>query len=380
MKIVHLADLHLGYRTYNKLSPEGLNVREKDIIKAFNEALENIAEINPDLILMAGDIFHKPRPSNSSILLTIKLLQKFRQKCQSPIIMIAGNHEAAKSLESGSVLKIFETVIPKVKVIDTNIEAITLDNINASVLCIPHGAMATLEKVDLRPDKHYKHNILMVHGTYENCPELAGYGNGSLIKKTDIAQAEWDYIAFGHYHTFTELAPNTYYSGAIERTTTNIWQEANDKKGFIEFDLDKKECKFHSLSSPRKVVDIKRLNAKDMPIEQINQKIIEEVEKIPDLENCIVRMNIENIDNVALRGLDYKKIREWKKKAVHFRLNIIKKELFKDSDEKNQDVQKKKGVYEYLDEELSEFELSHGLDKDQFRKMALTYLEAELVK
>ena len=61
---------------------------------------------------------------------------------------------------------------------------------------------------------------------------------------------------------FTQLAPNTFYSGAIERTTTNIWQEADDKKGFIEFDLDKKECKFHSLSSPRKVIDLKKLMQK----------------------------------------------------------------------------------------------------------------------
>ena len=52
----------------------------------------------------------------------------------------------------------------------------------------------------------------------------------------------------------------------------------------------------------------------------MNQKIIEEMEKIHDLENCIVRMNIENIDLVGLRGLNYAKIREWKKKAVHFRL------------------------------------------------------------
>ena len=301
--------------------------------------------------------------------------------------MIAGNHESSKSLESGSVLRIFETVIPKVRVIDTDIEAITLDNIDTSVLCVPHGAMAKMEHVALIPDNSYKYNVLMMHGTYETCPEIAGYGNGSLIKKTDISQTKsdisytkFDYIAFGHYHSFTELELNMYYSGAIERTTTNIWQESNDKKGFIEFDIDKKECKFHSLSNPRRVIDLKKLDAKDLTVDEINLKMIENMEKIPDLENCIIRMSIENIDPVTIRGLDYQKIREWKKKAVHFRLNIIKKEFSKDLDGKDQEMQNKKGIYEYLEEELAQFELNAELDREQFGKMAVNYLEGELVK
>ena len=66
------------------------------------EALEKISKINPDLIVMAGDIFHKPRPSNFTIYATIKLLQKFRQNCNSPIIMISGNHETVKGKLKGA--------------------------------------------------------------------------------------------------------------------------------------------------------------------------------------------------------------------------------------------------------------------------------------
>lgn len=374
MKLVHLADLHLGYRAYNRLSPEGLNVREKDILKAFKEALDKISELNPDLIVMAGDIFHKPRPSNSTIYITIKLLQTFRQKCNAPIVMISGNHEAVKSSESGSVLSIFESVIPNVKVINDNIQEVTIDNINTSLLCVPHGGLSDIERSDLTPNKDYKYNVMMIHGTYENCPELAGYGNGALIKGSDINEANWDYIAFGHYHTFTELAPNAYYSGAIERTTTNIWQEANEKKGFILYDLEKKECKHIGLNSPRKVVDIKRISAKELTAAEINQKIDEEISKISDLENAIVRMTIENVDPVAMREIDYKKIRELKKTAVHFRLNIIKRDFTSEKDENDQPIHKTKGLLEYLDEELQVFELSQGIDKSKFSKLAKDYL------
>lgn len=381
MKIVHLADLHLGYRAYNKLDEKGVNIREKDVMRAFQESLEKIALINPDLVVMAGDIFHKPRPSNFSIWATIKLLQKFRQSCDAPVIMISGNHEAVKSTESGSVLNIFESVISKVKVVNDVIQTISVEHLNTSVLCIPHGGLANFEKTDLRPDKNYKYNIMVIHGTYENCPEIAGYGNATLIKGKEIHGTEWDYIAFGHYHSFRELAPNTYYSGALERTTTNIWQEAKEQKGFIEFDLDNKICTFHPLQSPRIVIDTKRINAENMTAEEINLKITEEVEKIKELDNSIVRVTVVNIDSVAAGSIDYKKIREYKKTAVHFRFNPVKKDsILKLIDSKGEIIEKKKGISEFLDEELEKFELAQGLNKEKFTQLAKDYLEARLVK
>jgi DNA repair exonuclease SbcCD nuclease subunit len=295
--------------------------------------------------------------------------------------MISGNHEAVKSTESGSILNIFETVIPKVKVVNDVIQEIPIDSLNTSILCVPHGGLATLEETDLRPNKDYKYNIMVIHGTYENCPEIAGYGHGAVIKEKDITGTEWDYVAFGHYHKYTELAPNAYYSGAIERTTSNIWQEANDKKGFIEFDLDKKECKFHSLKSPRTVIDIKRIDAQDITAEEINQKIDDEIAKITDLENSIVRITLENIDTVAMKNLDYKKIRELKKKTIHFRLNLIKKDsVINDVKSNGEVIQKKKGIHEYLEEELVLFELSQSLDRNKFSDLARKYLEPEMAK
>ena len=53
MKIVHISDLHIGYKAYNKLEKIGLNVREIDILSAFQEALEKIAIIIPELVIIA---------------------------------------------------------------------------------------------------------------------------------------------------------------------------------------------------------------------------------------------------------------------------------------------------------------------------------------
>jgi len=376
MKIVHLADLHLGYRAYNKLSPEGLNIREKDVVKTFKEALDKVSELKPDLVLMAGDIFHKPRPSNSTIYLTIKLLHNFRKSCNAPVVLISGNHESAKSLESGSILKLLETTIPNVKVVDGQIEQVVFDNLNASILCIPHNALFQLNKTTLIPDKNYKYNILSMHCSYDSvkCPELSKHGSEELIDSDKINGKEWDYVALGHYHKFTELEENIYYSGAIERTSSNVWQEAKDPKGFIEYNLKSKEIKFHKLQTPRQVVDIKRINSESLNAEEINLKIDEEVSKIKDFENSIIRITLENIDPLAIRNLDYKKIREYRKKAIHFMINFIKKDQNLTFDKEGNTVEKRKNLNESLEEELKVFELAQGLSQEKFNKLAQDYL------
>ena len=42
MRLVHLADLHLGYRQYQRLTPQGINQREADVATAFKRAVDKV--------------------------------------------------------------------------------------------------------------------------------------------------------------------------------------------------------------------------------------------------------------------------------------------------------------------------------------------------
>ncbi len=374
MKLVHLADLHLGYRAYNRLTSKGLNIRERDVIKAFKESLDRVSAINPDIIIMAGDIFHRPRPGNTSIYLCIKFLLDFRKVCSAPVVMISGNHEASKSLENENILKVIEATVPGVKVIDRQIEQFVLQERSISILGVPYNALCGFEKTSLLPDNNYKYNILTIHGSYESikCPELDTYGQASLLNAENINQAKWDYVALGHYHKYTKLAENTFYSGAIERTSSNIWQEAQEPKGFIEYNLETGEQVFHSLESPRKVVDVKRIDVNNLTAEEINLKIGQEVSKIADIEDSIIRLTLENIDNNAIRNLDYAKLRSYRKKALHFRLNLIKKSPALQTRESS--LKEGKDLFEFFEDDLKNFELAAGLNKEKFDELARNYL------
>lgn len=377
MKIVHISDLHIGYKAYNRLEKNGFNVREMDVLSAFQETLEKTARINPDLIIIAGDVFHKPRPSNFSLFVSIKFLQKFRTVCNSPIIIIGGNHELTKSTESGSALNFFEAIIPNTRVIEKDIKEILYENYNTNVVCVPYGAFSNIDKNTLKPNKDFKYNILTLHGSYNSkkCPEISKNEHTALIEEDNINGSEWNYVALGHYHKYTELEKNIYYSGAIERTSSNVWQEAKDPKGFIEYNLETRELKFHELQTPRRVFDVKKIDANLMTAEEINGRIDEEVAKIKDFENSIVRITLENIDPLAIRNLDYKKIREYRKKAVHFMINFIKKDVNLTFDKEGNPVEKRKNLQDSLEEELMVFELAQGLNRDRFNELAKNYLK-----
>ena len=69
MRLVHLSDLHLGYRQFQRQTAAGINQREADVASVFRAAIDKIIDVKPDLVLMAGDVFHNVRPSNPAILL-----------------------------------------------------------------------------------------------------------------------------------------------------------------------------------------------------------------------------------------------------------------------------------------------------------------------
>src|SRR6059036_2714425 len=111
MKLAHLADLHLGFRQYDRQTPRGGNQREADVAEAFRRAVDDLLEQRPDLILFAGDVFHSVRPTNPAILFLFQQLHRLRVALpETPIVLIAGNHDTPRSVETGTILKLYEAL------------------------------------------------------------------------------------------------------------------------------------------------------------------------------------------------------------------------------------------------------------------------------
>lgn len=334
MKIAHLADLHLGFRAYHRVTPRGVNVREADVSDAFRRAVARTIELRPDLVLIAGDVFHTVRPSNTSIADAFRQLSVLTDGLPGvPVVMIAGNHDSPRSSDTGNILALFRE-IPGVTVVADESRRVHLPEIETAVLCLPHNSLAVEGEppVAMQPDPSARHNLLMLHGTVggsaaeQKMRYVTEYG-GAVVEDTDIGPARWDYVALGHYHIATDLAPNMWYAGGIERTSTNIWMETESPKGFVEYDTERRRARFHPLET-RPVVDLERVSARGLAAAETDELIRSAVEGIPGgIAGKIVRLVVTDIPRHLVRELNHRRIRDWKAEALHFHLDARPPEI-----------------------------------------------------
>ena len=332
MRVAHLADLHLGYRAYHRVTARGINMREADVSGAFREAVERVITLQPDLVLIAGDVFHTVRPSNTAIASAFRQFSTLAAALpDTSVVVIAGNHDSPRSADTGNILSLFRE-IPGVEVVAEEARSVRLEAIETSILCLPHNALAIEAPTALEPDPAATHNVLMLHGTVggsvaeQKLRYVSEYG-GAIVDDTEIGPGRWDYVALGHYHIVTELARNMWYAGGVERTSTNIWMEADGDKGFLLYDTEQHRATFHPVTT-RDVVDLPRFSARGMTAAEADAAIREAVEGIPGgIAGKIVRQVVTDLPRHLLRELDHRRIRDWKAEALHFHLDARPEEI-----------------------------------------------------
>jgi DNA repair exonuclease SbcCD nuclease subunit len=322
MLIAHLADLHLGYRAYHRLAPGGINMRERDVARAFREAVDKLIQIKPALIVVAGDVFHAVRPSNSAIADAFRQFSRLSEELPATrIVMVAGDHDTPRSVETGSILKLFQE-IERCTVMDQQAREMTFADLDLTVLGVPHAALLEEPRVLMRPLHPSGTNVLVVHGAHnqETLQTLHDY-NGALIDTGELYAEEWDYVALGHYHIATEIRPNVWYAGAIERTSNNVWREEEDK-GFLTFDTETRTAVQHKLST-REVVSLKPIfDADQHTADGLNAEIRKRIESVRGgIKDKIVRLVIQDIPRELMRELDHRFLRDCKALALHFHLD-----------------------------------------------------------
>ncbi|GIW51769.1 MAG: hypothetical protein KatS3mg081_1124 [Gemmatimonadales bacterium] len=334
MKLAHLADLHLGFRQFHRQTPEGINQREADVALAFRRALQDVVACRPDLIVIAGDLFHSVRPPNGAILEAFVQLSRLRAALPDcPILIIAGNHDTPRSVEAGSILKLFEE-ISGVVVATREIRWVSLERLDASVALVPHAALAGGVRPELVPAGGSGRQILVAHG------EIAGvlpgdrssleYG-GVVLEPKDLHLDRWTYVALGHYHVAHRVAPNAWYSGSLEYVSPNPWGELRDEaregragKGWLLVALeDAVRVEFRPVPLARRLIDLEPIDGKGREAEEISLLIRQRVERVPGgIAGQVVRQVVYNVPRLVARELDHAMIREYKSAALHYHLDV----------------------------------------------------------
>lgn len=265
MRLFHISDLHIGIRLYN------YDLRE-DQEFVFRQFIENVKKYQPDVIIIAGDIYDRPVPSVEAVQMFDHFMEGLYGACnEAEILIISGNHDSAQRLDYFSWLLSHQRVhvagLPPRRP-DEHISKVTINDTYGAVnfYLLPYSKPSVIRGVfEGEPDKTYTYqealhrilareeidenerNVLVSHQFYlplgkkaedveRMDSEIVTVGNIDVVG-SDVLQP-FDYAALGHIHKPMVAGENRFrYCGAPLAYSVS---EANQEKGFLMVDLGEK--------------------------------------------------------------------------------------------------------------------------------------------
>ena len=233
MLMSHISDLHLGYSQF------GLEEREEDVYQAFHEAIDVSIKERVRLVILAGDLFHNPRPCGKAIITLGNILKKLKEK-QISVVFVLGEHDISR-LRDVPFVHIYSNLGLARKLRCD--EPFKIEN------CILFGAdkerrssidslIEKMRHAEQLAKQHDGNKVLVLHQGLAEFNKFAGELNSADLP------AEFDYYALGHYHDHLEkrfdfLGGPLAYPGSIDLTPSEGIKEAD--KGFIITDMSGEE-------------------------------------------------------------------------------------------------------------------------------------------
>lgn len=383
MKLAHLADLHLGFRQFDRQTPRGGNQRETDVAEAFRRAVDDLLEQRPDLIVLAGDIFHSVRPTNPAILFFFQQMQRLRTGLpDSPVVVVAGDHDTPRSLETGTILRLYEALGVEIAV--DKPRRIVFPKLDCAVLAVPHQALAQAERPALRPEAGAALNVLVTHGEWPGLGEERGtkdYG-GALLGRDEIAPAQWDYVALGHYHVAHQVEPNVWYAGSLDYLSPNPWGQLQDErergragKGYLMVHLPGARVEPRPIAPPRRFMELPPIEGAGRTAKELDDEIARVIGVAkPSIDDQVVRLVIWNVTRATARDLDHAALRGYKARALNFQLDVRRPEEHRVPGLGS--PQRRQPLPDTVREFLGRRPLDAELDRPTFVRLGVEYVEA----
>lgn len=306
MLISHISDLHLGYAQF------GLEEREEDVYQAFHEAIDVSIKEGVSLVILAGDLFHNPRPCGKAIITLGNALKKLKEK-QIPAAFVLGEHDISR-LRDVPFAYIYSNLglAKKLRhdepfVVDGcavfGVDKERRSNIDSLIEKMRHAEQAA--------KRHSGKKVLVLHQGLADFNKFAGE-----LNSTDLP-AGFNYYALGHYHDHLEkrfgyLGGPLAYPGSIDLTPSEGIKETD--KGFIITDMSGEEPSTQWVRLSGRLQFSARINYKDIGNEV--EKIIEKAKAVGG-KKPVARIEVAGSD------IDSKVIAERLKRLNDFCLHYV---------------------------------------------------------
>ena len=268
VKFLHTADWHIG----RKLQGLDLLVDQEFV---FENLITEIKNINPDFLIIAGDLYDRSVPSKEATRLLQELLVKINIECNTPIFAISGNHDSRERLAIGeawfSKHKFYlhtrlEQAFDKLSYEDADIYLLPYFEPFEAREYFEDPTLTTHNAATKRViDEIYKNldtnktNILVAHTFVSGGLEIDSEREISVGTVENVAVEvfdKFDYVALGHLHNPNAIKETRLkYSGS---PMVYSFSEASQTKGIRLIEVTKENYSedFIPLKQKRKLHNI----------------------------------------------------------------------------------------------------------------------------
>ena len=199
MKVIHIADLHLGRKSAD--DPLGA-VR----LQALRRAVESAVRLTADAILVAGDVFDSPQMDPSVVRMAARAFDSALDTGgrRMPIIIIPGNHDPTEAV---GLWEEFARSLDLETAVQLVLEPTLLDLCDGHMLVeaypcptrySPEAPWA--ERVSVPETVTDCVHIVLAHGTLLGGPVPEGESDAYPFDMEQVKALAVDYVALGHFH------------------------------------------------------------------------------------------------------------------------------------------------------------------------------------
>jgi exonuclease SbcD len=321
LKIAHIADTHLGYRSGT------ISGRDEDFSKSWLFACQAIVDSSPDLILHAGDVFHHPNPSWGAVATFLEGARILRQ-ATAPIFMISGNHDSSRMTMKHTIFSIIPVIAPHIHLSHDPLPVVySLPELETDIVLLSHRALIQ-EKLQenlndavsrLSADRHA---ILVSHGSVGNLESSKELG--SVVIPDSVFEYPWSYVALGHLHMAQPYGQAGWYSGSIERCG---WSDYSGSPAWTLTSLGADRRVRHSQQAlPHlEMIQLPEFQASSFSNDEIVNEVLFQLDRLPiSKERRLVRVVVKGISPNRQRALQSSSRRRVKERypLVLFQLKV----------------------------------------------------------
>ncbi|WP_066894970.1 exonuclease SbcCD subunit D [Clostridium nigeriense] len=261
MRIFHMGDWHIGKLVNGFYMTEDQEYILEELCKA-------IEEKNPDVLLIAGDLYDRSVPPVQAVELLNRYLRKIVKDLNTKIIAIAGNHDSNERIEFASSL-LCDSGLYIYGNLKKNIEKITLEDEHGKVnfYPIPYADVPVVRelfkddniknydlamaKIMEEIDKDFnvnERNIAIAHGYITKVNEEGVEKLEESESEKPLSIGGTDFINYNHFEKFNYTAlghlhgpqkvgcEKIRYSGSLMKYS---FSEVTQRKGITVVDIDK---------------------------------------------------------------------------------------------------------------------------------------------